>query len=231
MIESYEGIPICGTTAQATNALEAKWPGDVPRIPWHIATTGYLGSMTADTLRDIFRRAWKAWTDIAMIDAEMAETAEEAFVRSHFARIDGPSNVLAWSMLADNTNSPKTQRYDNGDAWTDSDDSLTPIGVDLVRVAIHEIGHVLGLEHDSTNANAIMRPSYSAKFPKPTERDLQRLLQLGYKKRDVPPPPIPPVPPTDPLPPPVGPPVNVVMVDVANKVIVAPTGWTLARPS
>ena len=194
-------IQICGVITTEADAL-AKWPGAAPAIPWHIDPAGYRGPMTDDQLRDVFRRAWAAWAAVIEIDPTPAPSAEAAFVRSHFAPVDGPSNVLAWSELADDTNRPKTQRYDSGDNWTDSEDSPTPPGIDLVRVAIHEIGHVIGLGHDAGGADAIMRPSYSPRLPKPTARDVQRMVALGYRKRTGPPPSPPSPPPPDP--PPIG---------------------------
>lgn len=194
-----DGILICGQTIQSIGPL-AKWPGLAPTLPWHINPDGYRGNMAATKLRDIFARAWQAWANHIDITPLNVLVSAGALIRSHFAPIDGSSGVLAWSELANNTNSPKTQRYDSNDNWTDSDGSLTPTGIDLVRVAIHEIGHVLGLDHDTSNADAIMRPSYSTKLPRPTERDIQRMIGLGYSRRTTP---TPPVPPTVPDPPPV----------------------------
>lgn len=176
-----EDIKLCGVT-ELMVVEYAKWPGKNPVIPWHIDTSGYRGNMTAEQLREVFRLAWAAWADVLDFTAEQVDTAEEAFVRKHFAHIDGSSGTLAWSELADNTNRPKTQRYDTGDKWV-ADSGASPAGIDLIRVATHEIGHVLGLDHDNGNAEAIMRPMYSTRLPRPTQRDYQRMVGLGYKLR------------------------------------------------
>ncbi len=200
----------------------AKWPGAAPAVPWFIDTTGYRGSFTPEQIADAYATAWRAWADVFNIDATPARSSAEALVRAHFAYIDGPSNVLAWSELADNTNRPKTQRYDVGERWTIEWES---VGIPLVTVAIHEIGHVLGLEHDTANANAIMRPTISRSLPRPTERDFQHLAGLGYTRRTSPP--------TNPTPdpPPVGglqfplPGGGLLTADFANKLVTYPAGW------
>ena len=129
--------------------------------------------------------------EAADIEPVMVQTAAEELIRKHFARIDGPSGILAQSELADNTMRPKWQQYDAGDNWILSEDFQG--GMDLARVACHEIGHVLGLEHDSQSSGSLMAPYIQESVRKPTPRDIQRLIGLGYKKRTTP---IPDPPPT-----------------------------------
>jgi hypothetical protein len=220
-----DNVPICGTSIQAVGPL-AKWPGSSPDIPYFVDTAGYAGSFSQEKILEIFRLAWKEWATALVINPIEVRNPQEAFVRIHFARIDGSSGVLAWSELADNTNRPKTQRYDSGEQWS-ADRSNNPPGIDLIRVATHEIGHVLGLDHDSPSAEAIMRPMYSTRLPVPTERDMQRMVGLGYAKRTAP---QPPPPGETPDPPPIGPTppgsAGKVMVDLDRKVIQVPVGWT-----
>ena len=174
---------ICGCNIQRLGSY-AKWPGANPRLPWHVDLSGYSGQLTPATVLEAFRLAWLWWAEAAEINPIMVQSAGEALIRKHFARIDGPSGILAWSELADNTNQPKTQRYDSGDPWILSETFQG--GMDLARVACHEIGHVLGLEHDNQSSGSLMAPYIQEAVRKPTPRDVQRLLGLGYQKRTTP---------------------------------------------
>ena len=181
---------VCGCNIQRLGQY-AKWPGANPRITWHVDLSGYTGQLSQEKLIEAFRLAWLWWAEAAEITPVMVLSAGDALIRKHFKRIDGQSGILAWSELADNTNQPKTQRYDDGDTWILSEDFNG--GMDLARVACHEIGHVLGLEHDSQSSGSLMAPFIQEEVRKPTPRDIQRLLGLGYAKRTTPlPGPIPP---------------------------------------
>lgn len=227
-MDEFDNIPFCGTVTLGFGPL-ARWPGDSPDLPWHYDFAGYRGDLTRDQLLAAFEQAWAYWAELVDIRPRRVEARSQARVWGTFARIDGPSNVLAWSMLANDTNSPKEQRYDAGDTWVSVNPGVPSGGIDLVRVACHEIGHVLGLEHDAAGADALMAPMYSTRLPKPTARDAQRLVGLGYRKRTSPPPPAPPATP-DPLP--------VTGLDLAlpgggrltadypTKTITYPNGWT-----
>src|SRR3990167_7122164 len=171
---------VCGCNVQRLGQY-AKWPGLSPRITWNVDLSGYRGNLTPAQIIGAFQLAWRWWAEAVEITPVMVSTAGEAMVRIHFARIDGQSGILAWSELADNTDQPKTKRYDSGDSWIITMAVMVG-GIDLARVAAHEIGHVLGMEHDS-DSDALLAPFIQDDVPKPTPRDIQRLLALGYKKR------------------------------------------------
>lgn len=220
----YDGLLICGQTTQSAGPL-AKWPGENPDLPWHYDPAGYSGALTRDQLTAAFEQAWAYWAAAVEIRPRPVATKAEAKVWGTFRGIDGGSGVLAWSMLANDHAGPKEQRYDSGEVWVKMNPERPASGIDLVRVACHEIGHVLGLEHDSANADALLRPSYSTAIPKPTERDIQRLVGLGYKRRTTP------VPPAPPDPPPITgfrfalPGGGFVTGDYPAKLITFPAGW------
>ena len=56
-------------------------------------------------------------------------------------------------------------------------------------MACHELGHSLGLGHDDAGAPAVMRPTYTASLPREQERDIARMVGLGYRRREKVPPP------------------------------------------
>ena len=112
-MDEFDNIPFCGTVTLGFGPL-ARWPGDSPDLPWHYDFAGYRGDLTRDQLLAAFEQAWAYWAELVDIRPRRVEARSQARVWGTFARIDGPSNVLAWSMLANDTNSPKEQRYDAG---------------------------------------------------------------------------------------------------------------------
>lgn len=94
---------------------------------------------------------------------------------------------------------------------------VLPAGTDLLQVAAHEFGHVLGLQH-SHKPKTIMYEYYSFSYPlKLSEDDKQGIQYLyGAKPRAVAPPPTTPPPPPPPPPPPVHTETNEIPVSPTN---------------
>ncbi|XP_032253458.1 stromelysin-3 isoform X1 [Phoca vitulina] len=87
---------------------------------------------------------------------------------------DGPGGILAHAFF------PKTHR--EGDVHFDYDETWTignNQGTDLLQVAAHEFGHVLGLQHTMA-AKALMSPFYTFRYPLSLSPDDRRGIQHLY---------------------------------------------------
>lgn len=186
----YEGIQYHGDHhdehgPQKLQAQAARWPAD--RITYSIdyaSARGMSPPLSDDAIRAAIRQATGWWAD--NLQLEFVEVTSGAMIPIRFERIDGPAGVLAEAYLADGTNRPKPLRFDSSERWTPGAPATNLVS--LPTVACHEIGHSLGCPHDAANAAAVMRPTYTASLPREQERDIQRMVGLGYKRREKVPP-------------------------------------------
>lgn len=179
--EPSEPLYFCGRIETVRDSLVTKpWPSK--KITWLVDTN--LSPLPRVQVIEAFRVAWASWAANIDIEPVFVEDASSAMVISKFGDYDGSGKVLAWSELADGTTTPKHQLYDRAERWGVFGGAGS--GIDLVRVAAHEIGHVLGLVHDEGKGNALMDPIYSKTIRVPTEQDVKRALDLGYKPKPAP---------------------------------------------
>lgn len=139
-------------------------------------------SLSEADVKAALETAFAAWADVA--DVTFTETELSGVLDSidiKFASIDGEGGVLAQAYFPDDVNSGRIAGdiiFDSSEVWEVGND-LGSAAVDLVWVAVHEIGHALGLEH-SDAADSVMATSVSPTqaFTQLAASDIDAILQL-----------------------------------------------------
>lgn len=146
---------------------------------------GSLPGLTDAAVVETYKEALRVWNSVCNTGLQWTDDFDSANIWAQARRIDGASGTLAWSYLiqcgGSTANTRLEQRYDNGERWTRDW---------FLEVALHELGHALGLDHIN-NPKALMNPySSSGRITIPTQYELAIMVPL-YGKPVAPPPPEP----------------------------------------
>ncbi|XP_018412968.1 PREDICTED: matrix metalloproteinase-21 [Nanorana parkeri] len=130
-------------------------------LKWRMIGEGYSSQMSINEQRYVFRLAFRMWSEVMPLDFEEDNT-------SPLSQIDiklgfGRGRHLGCSRAFDGSGQEFAHAWFLGDIHFDDDEHFTApssdTGISLLKVAVHEIGHVLGLSHIH-RPGSIMQPNY-----------------------------------------------------------------------
>nr|XP_029135327.1 matrix metalloproteinase-21 [Labrus bergylta] len=130
-------------------------------LKWRLIGEGYSSQLSIEDQRHIFRLAFRMWSEVSPLDfvEDTRSPLEEVDIRLGF----GTGRHLGCNQRFDGTGQEFAHAWFLGDIHFDDDEHFTGpdagSGISLLKVAVHEIGHVLGLPH-IYRPGSIMQPSY-----------------------------------------------------------------------
>lgn len=187
-------LPRCGrpdtplALTEAVGAGQFRWVKRKITLGWH----SYVNGIPQDVQRDVLLAGARAWLAATPVTADIAGDWQRADIVVQARSLDGPGNVLAQAQLPPGDDRQLTLQFDSRDLFVHG---RTPSGMELLfqNVGWHELGHNLGLDHDSTPAQ-LMNPVYNAQIGTPQGNDLRRITATYPGGPALPPPAAPPPP-------------------------------------
>ncbi|XP_044092637.1 matrix metalloproteinase-21 [Neovison vison] len=135
-------------------------------LTWRLLGEGASGQLAVDEQRHILRLAFRMWSEVMPLDfrEDLASPGAAVDIKLGFGR----GRHLGCPRVFDGSGQEFAHAWRLGDIHFDDDEHFTPpssdAGISLLKVAVHEIGHVLGLPH-TYRPGSIMQPNYIPQEP------------------------------------------------------------------
>ncbi|XP_030057684.1 matrix metalloproteinase-21 [Microcaecilia unicolor] len=132
------------------------------QLKWILMQEGYSSHLTKEEQRVTLSLAFRLWSEVAPIDFE--EGSRDSVLDADIKLGFGTGRHFGCSQVFDGEGQEIAHAWQHGDIHFDDDEQFTTTsthqGISLLKVAVHEIGHVLGLPH-IYRSDSVMNPNYS----------------------------------------------------------------------
>ncbi|XP_075071249.1 matrix metalloproteinase-21 [Mixophyes fleayi] len=130
-------------------------------LKWRMIGEGYSSQLSINEQRYVFRLAFRMWSEVMPLDFEEDSTSPLSHIDIKLGF--GRGRHLGCNREFDGLGQEFAHAWFLGDIHFDDDEHFTAPssdnGISLLKVAVHEIGHVLGLSHIH-RTGSIMQPNY-----------------------------------------------------------------------
>lgn len=124
------------------------------QVTWSFATTtgasfAFDYAISDPVLQQAIQDAFCTWEQVANIDFVLVSDSASVDIRLGWHAFDGANNTVAQTsyMTSGHIYTYEEIRFDTAENWT-TDENYTGYGyINFYAVALHEIGHALGLDH------------------------------------------------------------------------------------
>jgi len=165
------------------NDGRCKWPDKI--VKWAIRS--YIPDLGEGEQNDLTLKAFHLWSLVSGLDPLWIKDWRDANIvistgRGRRSNFDGPSGTLAWAFLPCGTQKSVDLKFDLDERWARGSPSRGRII--YYNVAVHEIGHALGIPHIQVGGETnIMAPVYSANVDELGPTDVKS-IQVRYGEPD-----------------------------------------------